>query len=123
VIEPVEAATVKMIFSWRGVDHLTVTEIQRRLTESRYPAPLDPQTEQPVGWTRAIVHAILTNPKYVDRQVWGRHRHGRRVHSTRWIWSPAWAHPPIVTLQEFAAANQPHRLARPSSRKHGGDVR
>lgn len=38
VIEPIEAATVRMIFLWRGQDHLHIAEILRRLTAARYPA-------------------------------------------------------------------------------------
>jgi hypothetical protein len=59
VIEPVEAATVKMIFAWRVEDGLTVTGIRHRLVAARYPAPLDPETGQPGLWTRTAVRAIL----------------------------------------------------------------
>jgi hypothetical protein len=105
VIEPVEAATVKMIFTWRGEDGLSVTAIRQRLLAARYPAPLDPETGQPGVWTHSLIAAVLRNPKYLGRQVWGRHHHGRVVPSGEWVWSPVWAHPPIVSAEEFSAAN------------------
>lgn len=111
VIEPVEAAVVKTIFVWRGEDRLTIAEILQRLTGARYPAPLDPETGHPGIWTRAIVPALLRNPKYLGRQVWGRRHHGRRAPREAWVWSPVWAHPPIVSPEEFVAANRRTRLA------------
>lgn len=108
-IEPVEAATVRMIFAWRGEDRLSATQIRRRLAASRYPAPLDPATGQPVEWTVVMVRAILHNPKYLGRQVWGRRHHGRPVPDDRWVWSDPWAHPPIVDEATFAAAHHPRR--------------
>jgi hypothetical protein len=106
VIEFVEATTVKMIFTWRGEDDLTITAIRQRLVAARCPAPLDPETGQPGVWTRAAIRAILRNPKYTGRQVWGRRRHGRRAPRTQWVWSPVWAHTPLITSKEFAAAKR-----------------
>lgn len=119
-IEPVEASTVRMIFLWRGGDRLPLTEIRRRLTMSRYPAPLDPDTGQPGVWTLAIVRAILRNPKYLGRQVWGRTHHGKRAPRTAWVWSAVWVHPPLITAEEFAAANRHStRIASPPSDNEG----
>ncbi len=114
-IEPVEASTVRMIFVWRGEDRLRTREILRRLTESRYPAPLDTDTGQPRVWTSAAVRAILRNPKYLGRQVWGRTHHGRRTQPEQWVWSDVWAHPPLITAEEFAAANTPFRFQEPAA--------
>ncbi|PXY18311.1 recombinase [Prauserella flavalba] len=111
VIEPVEASTVRMIFLWRGQDRLPIAEILRRLTAARYPAPLDPETGQPGVWTAGVVRSVLRNPKYLGRQVWGRRHHGRRAPRACWVWSQAWAHPPVVTAEEFLAANRHTRLA------------
>lgn len=111
VLEPVEAATVKMIFTWRGVDGLTIAEICQRLAAARYPAPLAPDSGQPGEWDASNVRAVLRNPKYLGRQVWGRRHHGRPVPADRWVWSPVWAHPPIVSAAEFSAVNQRSRLA------------
>lgn len=63
MIEPMEAATVKMIFTWCGEDGLTIAAIRQRLIAARYPAPLDPETGQPGVWTRAAIRAILRNPE------------------------------------------------------------
>ncbi|MFI6098221.1 recombinase family protein [Lentzea sp. NPDC051213] len=114
-IEPVEASTVRMIFVWRGEDRLHTRQILRRLTESRYPAPLDPDTGQPSMWTLAVVRAILRNPKYLGRQVWGRTRHGKRAPREQWVWSDVWVHPPLITAEEFAAANPHLRFQEPAT--------
>ncbi|SDJ00604.1 Recombinase [Actinokineospora alba] len=106
VVEPVEASTVCMIFLWRGHERLHLSEIVRRLSAARYPAPVDPETGQPGVWTRAVVRSILRNPKYTGRQVWGRRHHSRRAPRERWVWSPVWAHPPLITVEEFATANR-----------------
>jgi hypothetical protein len=100
-----------MIFIWRGEDGLTIAEIRQRLVGARYPAPLDPDTGQPGMWICAVIAAILRNPKYHCRQVWGRRHHGRQAPRARWVWSPAWAHPPIVNAELFTAANQRTRSA------------
>jgi Recombinase len=106
VIEPIEAATVKMIFTWRGEEDLTVPAIRQRLTTARYPAPLDPHNAQPSAWTDTIIRTVLRNPKYLGQQVWGRSHHGQRAPQTQWVWSSVWAHPPIVSHEEFVAANR-----------------
>jgi hypothetical protein len=111
VIEPVEAATVRMIFVWRGTDRLRTKEIRRRLAAARYPAPLHPETEQPGVWTVEVVRAILRNPKYLGRQVWGRTHHGKRTPRAVWVWSDVWVHPPLITIAEFRAANRHQWLA------------
>ena len=123
VIEPVEAAVVKMIFMWRGVEGLSSAAIRRRLAEARYPAPLDPATGRQGVWTEAVVRAILRNPKYTGRQVWGRRRCGRLVSPERWAWSPAWVHLPLITDEEFAAANPSSGWASmPHAGSAGGDA-
>ena len=105
-IEPVEASTVPMVFTWRGGERLPVREIQRRLTASRYPAPLDPDTGQAGAWTVAIARAILRNPDYLGRQVWGHHHHARPTPHARWVWSDSCAHPPVSDPDIFAAAQR-----------------
>jgi hypothetical protein len=108
-VEPVEASTVRMIFVWRVEDRLPVREIQRRLGASRYPVPLDPETGEAGAWTVAIVRAILRNPKYLGRQVWGRHHHGRPTPHAQWVWSDSGAHPPVIDPDTFAAQRAPAR--------------
>ncbi|MBE1468195.1 recombinase family protein [Kibdelosporangium phytohabitans] len=60
-------------------------------------------------WTVAIVRAILRNPKYTGRQVWGRTHHGKTTPRADWVWSEVWAHPPLVTANEFTAADHRSR--------------
>lgn len=110
MVEPAEANAVKVIFSWRVDDRLGVTEIRQRLVTAGYPAPVDAETGQPGIWTRATVKTVLRNPKYIGRQVWGRRHRGRRAPRTQWVWSPAGAHPPLITVEKFMAANRRSRL-------------
>lgn len=111
VIEPAEAIAVKLIFRWHAEAGSDTAAIRRRLIDARCLAPRDPQTGLEGVWTQAAVHAILRNPKYTGHQVWGRHHHGRRVPREQWVWSGAWAHPPLITVAEFAAANRHRWLA------------
>jgi hypothetical protein len=106
VIEPAEAIAVKLIFRWRAEPGLDTAAIRQRLIQARCPAPRDSETGLEGVWTQAAVRAILRNPKYTGRQVWGRHHHGRRVPRAQWVWSQAWVHPPLVTVAEFTAANR-----------------
>ncbi|GAA0626607.1 hypothetical protein GCM10010174_52700 [Kutzneria viridogrisea] len=106
VIESAEAIAVKLIFRWRGEAGLGTAAIRRRLIDARCPAPRDPETGLDGVWTRAAVRAVLRNPKYTGRQVWGRHHHGRRVPRAQWVWSQEWVHPPLITVAEFTAANR-----------------
>jgi hypothetical protein len=106
VIEPVEAIAVKLIFRWRAEAGLDTAAIRRRLIAACCPAPCDPETGLEGVWTRAAVRAILRNPKYTGRQVWGRRHHGRRVPRAQWVWSETWVHPPLITVAEFTAANR-----------------
>jgi Recombinase len=111
VIEPAEAIAVKLIFRWHAETGRDTAAIRRRLIDAGCPAPRDPQTGLEGVWTQAAVRAILRNPKYTGHQVWGRHHHGRRVPRAQWVWSGAWAHPPLIAVAEFAAANRHRWLA------------
>ncbi|MCU1680188.1 MAG: recombinase [Amycolatopsis sp.] len=119
VIEPVEAAVVKMVFMWRGMERLALEDIRKRLTESRYPPPLNHDTGQPGVWTSTALRAILHNPKYTGYQVWGRSHHGRQVPRDQWVWSSERAHPPLITAEEFATANSHSSATTPSDVRHG----
>jgi hypothetical protein len=118
-IEPVEAAVVKMVFMWRGVEQLAPEDIRKRLTESRYPPPLNHDTGQPKVWTSTAVRAILRNPKYTGYQVWGRRHYGRQVPRDQWVWSSERAHPPLITVEEFATANSRWSASMPTDVRHG----
>jgi hypothetical protein len=71
VIEPVGAIAVKPIFRWRAEAQLDPARIRRRLIDAGCPTPRDPETGLEGVWTRAAGRAILRNPKYTGRQVWG----------------------------------------------------
>ena len=68
-IEPIEAATVAMIFSWRTRDELGLSEISQRLNAARYPRPVHPTRQLEVAWTSGHVAGILANPVYSGRSV------------------------------------------------------
>jgi len=106
VIEPAEAIAVKLIFRWRAEAGLDTAAIRRHLIQARCPAPRDPQTGLEGVWAQGTIRAVLRNPKYTGRQVWGRHHRGRRVPRAQWVWSPEWVHPPLISVAEFTAANR-----------------
>jgi hypothetical protein len=108
VIEPVEAATVRQIFLWRSIDQLSTTEILHRLTAARYPQPLHPATGQPRPWSLRLIRSLLTNPKYLGRQAWGRTHHGHPLPPGEWTWSAANPYLALITRETFVAA-QPTR--------------
>jgi hypothetical protein len=107
VLDPLEAPTVTRVFTWRVRDRLPITEIRRRLTGLRYPAPRDPHTGQRGSWSTQAVRATLRNPKYLGHQVWGQHHHARRAPHAGWIISPSPTHPALVDQHTFAAAQSP----------------
>jgi hypothetical protein len=113
VVEPIEAATVAMVFSWRTRDHLGRTVIARRLNAARYPRPVHPITHEDVAWTGRHVASVLANPVYSGRSVWGRVRDGRRLPVELWVLSARREHVAIVGDEQFLAAqrDRTHRLA------------
>ena len=112
-IEPIEAATVAMMFSWRTRDRLGLTEIARRLNAARYPRPVHSATLLEVGWTSGRVAAILANPVYTGRSVWGRTRDGRPAPVELWVLSGRREYVAVVSDDEFLAAQ--HDAARRSA--------
>lgn len=102
--DPHAAAVVAAIFSWRVDEHLSVPAIAARLSAdpAHCPPPTDPATGQPRPWSPGIVYAVLTNPVYTGRTVWGRTRHGRRIPRAQWITSPPGAHRALVDDRTFA---------------------
>lgn len=118
VIEPVEAATVRQIFLWRSVDHLSTTEIVQRLSAARYPQPLHPTTGQPRPWNPRLIRSLLANPKYLGQQAWGRTRDGRPRPPDEWIWSAANPYLALVTPETFAAAQRTRVRRVPTREGH-----
>ena len=73
------------------------------------------------AWGKSAVRVILTNPKYVGRQVWNRQRRDEELldvddvavgyasrmrwnDRSEWVWSAEQTHEPLVSAQVFAAA-------------------
>lgn len=95
------AAVVKQIFTWRADHDLPFTAIATRLNADprQYPAPV------PNGrWTAKAVRRVVTNPKYVGRQVWARTVSGRPVPAEQWITSQPHAHEPLIDERTFHRA-------------------
>ncbi|WP_198956709.1 MULTISPECIES: recombinase family protein [unclassified Micromonospora] len=83
------------------------------------------------GWMLTTVAAILANPRYTGRQVWNRQRTdhddltpdgtaARHREVQRWNVAPQWvisrqiAHPPLVTEEQFVAAQAIHTAPTPT---------
>ena len=73
------------------------------------------------GWSKTAVRTILANPRYTGRQVWNKQRKDeilldvddvaagyetrlRWNPASRWIWSDTIAHEPLITDEDFQAA-------------------
>jgi len=103
------AAVVAQIFTWRADHGLGFATIAERLNSDphQYPAPV------PNGrWTARGVRRIVTNVKYVGRQVWARTVAGRPVPVEQWITSAPKVHEPLVDERTFHRA-QPSTAAPP----------
>jgi len=104
------AAVVKQIFTWRADHGHTFNAIATQLNADphQYPAPV------PGGrWTAKAVRRIITNPKYVGRQVWARTVSGRPATVEHWVVSGLHAHEPLIDEYSF-------RRAQPSPMPTGG---
>ena len=106
VLDPVPAAAVAQIFTWRAVHKLGVSTIANRLNADHeaYPPPRGDT------WTEQGVYTLLGNPKYTGHMVWNRRtKKGSRRHPNppaEWIWSPQPAHPVIITRDLYDAAQR-----------------
>jgi site-specific DNA recombinase len=60
---------VRQIFAWVGQERLTLAGVCRRLLEAGIPSPTGR-----AHWSRAMLHALLLNPAYAGRAVYGRRR-------------------------------------------------
>ena len=73
------------------------------------------------GWSKSAVRVILTNPRYTGRQVWNKQRKDeilldvddvaagyetrmRWNEAGRWVWSDTIAHEPLISAEDFQAA-------------------
>ena len=67
VIELPQAATVRTIFQWVGMDRLSIGEVARRLAAKGIASA----TGKPY-WDRSVVWGILRNPAYMGRAAFGK---------------------------------------------------
>jgi len=100
--------------------------IAEGLTRDRIPSPsqYDPARNRHrtgEGWSKSAVRVILTNPRYTGRQVWNKQRKDEILldvddvaagYETRmrwneagsWVWSDIIAHEPLISAEDFQAA-------------------
>jgi hypothetical protein len=104
VPDPVTAPVVSRIFHWRLEERLSCAAIAARLGSDPvgWPAPIHPATGRPRSWNPRIVRAILANPVYTGRTIWGRTRHGHQLPAQRWITSAPVAHRALTDDRTFA---------------------
>jgi site-specific DNA recombinase len=68
-IDEERAEVVRGIFRWVGLERLTLAAVRRRLLAAGIPSP-----SGKAHWSRAVIHAMLLNPAYAGRAVYGRRR-------------------------------------------------
>ena len=76
-LDPIKAAVVEQIFTWRVVGKLGLAH-HRQPAEHR-PRPLTRVPGSAGGWTPQAIDAMLRNPKYTGHMVYGRRRNRRTV--------------------------------------------
>ncbi len=69
VIDLAQAATVRRIFNWIGVDRLSIGEVVRRLDA----AGIETASGK-AHWDRSVVWGMLQNPAYMGRAAFGKTR-------------------------------------------------
>src|SRR3954452_23917435 len=68
-IDEDRAEVVRRIFRWVALERLTLAAVCRRLLAAGIPSPAGN-----THWSRAMIHAMLPNPAYAGRAVYGRRR-------------------------------------------------
>jgi DNA invertase Pin-like site-specific DNA recombinase len=132
--DPSTAPHVQWMFAQRLSGH-SVASIARDLNAQHVacPSSVDPDRNphrSGAGWTLRTVAAILANPRYTGRQVWNRQHTDRgsldaaddllgQAEARRWNMVQQWvisrevAHPPLVTEEDFVAAQWASAVALP----------
>ncbi|MCW3817758.1 recombinase family protein [Micromonospora sp. DR5-3] len=133
--DPATAPHVRWIFEQRLAGY-SVASIARALNDTGIPCPsgADPARNPHRSgqrWMLTTVAAILANPRYTGRQVWNRqrndhddltpdgtvarHREVQRWNAaSQWVISRQIAHPPLVTEEQFVAAQAIHTAPTPA---------
>ena len=128
-IDPAAAPVVARIFS-EWIDGAGLQRIAVDLNADSIPSPSghDPSRNlhRASGrglWSKSAIRAIVLNPRYTGHQVWNRQRRDEILidvedvalgHETRmrwnerrdWIWSEQPSHDPIVSVDEYEAAQR-----------------
>jgi site-specific DNA recombinase len=111
--DPDQAPVVQRIFAWRVTERLGYQAIADRLNTDRAmnPAPVPVRADAAVGhWTYSNVRDVLTNPKHTGHMVWNRHArkngHNRANPVQAWVWSPQPVHEPLISMEQFIAAQE-----------------
>lgn len=106
VADPRTAPVVELIFHLRIDARFGPTRIARLLATDpeQYPRPHGPHADPTTEWTPSRVRHILSNPVYTGITVHGRTHRGRHVPSAQWVTSGPGAHPALVSLRRFRAA-------------------
>ncbi len=126
-LDPVAAPVVARIFA-QFLKGYGIFAIAEGLTRDGIPSPsAHDRARNPhrsgIAWAKGAVRAILMNPRYTGHQVWNRQRKDEVLldvddvglgHTTKlrwnaeeeWVWSENAAHPPIVSREDFTAAQE-----------------
>ncbi|WP_216209803.1 recombinase family protein [Amycolatopsis aidingensis] len=101
------AAVVKQIFAWRADHGLGFAAIAARLNSNprQYPPPA-----RSGRWNAQAVRRVVTNPKYLGRQVWARTVAGRPAPVEQWVTSAPRVHEPLVDERTFRQAQPGHPI-------------
>lgn len=124
VPDPVKGPVVRTIFYLRVGEALGYQAIADRLNLDRYPPPEPVNPSRAVGrWTYSSVRDVIVNPKYTGYMGWNRRATtsagGRNNPPEEWVWSSRPTHEPLVSIEEFTAAQQVAKR-REGSRSHPG---
>lgn len=128
-VDPVAAPVVQRIFA-EYLAGAGIFAIAQGLTADGIPSPSghDParnrhRAKTKGAWSKSAVRAILGNPRYTGRQVWGKQRKDEILmdvedvalgHETKmrwndrsdWVWSSEVVHEPIIDPETFAKAQE-----------------
>jgi len=135
IVELNEAATVRRVFHWIGVDRLSIGEVCRRLSVEGIKTKTGKD-----NWDRSVVWGMLQNPAYMGRAAFGKTKSvpakkpirpqkrsaetpkkgyaAERTDQSEWISIPV---PPLVSQELFTAVKEQlnDNRARARERRRG----
>ncbi|MCP2337551.1 recombinase family protein [Actinomadura rupiterrae] len=111
--DPVRGEVVTLIFDLRVALRLGYKAIADHLNLDldRFPPPVPVDPSRSAGrWTQSSVREIIKNPKYTGYMVWNRRAtktaSGRINPPHEWVWSLVPTHEPLVSKDNFIAAQR-----------------